>query len=169
MLSVVVVGGGAAVNALRQRAGDMTEESVHWEAIGCMERNAMRFAADHGFARLQSIDEACQLAPHGKLVVLTRFADPLRTSVLPMNWTVTSDSIAAWFAAESTASELVLLKSWDGSDRSASASSARAISASALSASALSAVGVVDAYFPVIANRISFRVVNLRSWLSAGA
>ena len=152
MPGVVILGGGPTADAIRQRAGLISEIAAHWEAIRCMEANARQFAAERGFATVKTLDVAGEDENRSSIAVLTEIERHVRTSALPMNWTVTSDSIAAWFAAACAARELVLLKSCDGSGRTAFE---------------LSAAGVVDDYFPTIAEHVTFRVVNLRNVVRA--
>lgn len=101
---LIVPGGGPFANAVRQAGLD--DESAHWEAIAAMDRYG-RYVASHGLPvteRLAAPDRTAIFLPGRSL----RERDPL-----PHTWDVTSDTIAAWAAAELRL-DLLLLKSVDG-------------------------------------------------------
>jgi aspartokinase-like uncharacterized kinase len=100
----IVPGGGPFANAVR-RAG-LDDETAHWEAIAAMDQYG-RYVASHGLPvtdRLTVPDRTVIVLPGRTL----REQDPL-----PHAWDVTSDTIAAWVAAELRL-DLLLLKSVDG-------------------------------------------------------
>lgn len=110
---VVVPGGGPFADAVRQAQPmlGIGDDAAHWMAILGMDQLAHALAdrlpgavlvADRD-ALARGLDEGAipVLAPSAWL----RAADPL-----PHGWHVTSDSIAAWVAAQLGASRLVLVK-----------------------------------------------------------
>lgn len=114
---LVIPGGGPFADAVRSvcarhRPGPT---AAHWMAVLAMDQHAQLLAAlapgaalvssGDGIAAALDARRLAILAPHRWL----RAADPL-----PHRWDVTSDSIAAWFAARLGAPRLVLLKSVDG-------------------------------------------------------
>jgi len=115
---VVVPGGGPfadAVRAVDERLA-LSSDDAHWMAILGMDQFAVTLASrirraelvhDRGdIARARTGHTIPVLAPYRWL----RESDPL-----PHSWDVTSDSIAAWFAIEIGARQLVLIKP-DGHD-----------------------------------------------------
>ncbi len=126
--SVIVVGGGALVEAVRQFHARATmsgkpgldEELAHWICIDLMEVNARLVAAiltspeivlTADFEMLQA-----RMQSPGATIFQTgdflREIEPSRKGTpLPASWYVTSDSIAARLAVVIEAERLVLLKS----------------------------------------------------------
>ncbi len=152
--NVVVAGGGAIVEALRQldRAQAMPPETAHWLAIHAMSMTAALAAELLPDASL--VHRANDLLTTGTAGVrVFDVADFMRDDAqrkdrLPYNWDVTSDSIAARVACRLEAHELVLLKSTlpaDGATRKL-----------------LADQGFVDVHFPVAAASLPVRCVNLR-------
>lgn len=101
---LVVPGGGLFADAIRQ--GRVTDDAAHWMAIAAMEQYAW-FIASHGM-RITDI-----LAVPQATTVFLPYVSMRRRDPLPHSWDVTSDSIAAWIAAE-LGIELLVLKSIDG-------------------------------------------------------
>ena len=144
---VVIVGGGALVDVLRelQPRLKLRDAQAHWLAVRAMSLAAhvvqAAAVADH---RDWPLVEAVDNPVSGRIVLLD-VAPMLRQTTenpLPADWTVTSDSIAAWVAIRLNADELVLLKSQ------------------------LSEIEppYVDPHFNTLAHRLRrCRVVNLRS------
>ena len=101
---LIVPGGGPFANAVRQAGFD--DETAHWEAIAAMNTYG-KYIASFGLP----VTEQPSL-PETPTVSL-----PLRClkerDPLPHSWDVTSDTIAAWVAAE-LGLDLILLKSVDG-------------------------------------------------------
>ena len=101
---LIVPGGGPFANAVRQAGLD--DETAHWEAIAAMERYG-KYMASFGLTVTEQ-----PLLPETPTIFL-----PLRClkerDPLPHTWDVTSDTIAAWVAAE-LGLDLLLLKSVDG-------------------------------------------------------
>lgn len=101
---LIVPGGGPFANAVRQ--ADLDDETAHWEAIAAMDRYG-KYIASFGLPVTEQM-----VLPRKTTVFL-----PLRClkecDPLPHSWNVTSDTIAAWVAAE-LGLDLLLLKSVDG-------------------------------------------------------
>lgn len=157
MASLVVVGGGATADIVREldRVSHLEESTAHWLAIRAMQFNAHLVAALLPEAKvMESFDQP--LADGNSLAVwvadpwsLLRENSPGRSDSLPESWDVTSDSIAAWLAVGAKATELVLLKSAiPGGERTVH----HAVES-----------GYVDRHFPHAAQALTrIRCVNLR-------
>ena len=101
---LVVPGGGLFADAVRQeRVGSA---AAHWMAIAAMEQYAWVIAS-HGM-RTTDI-----LAVPETTAVFLPYISMRKRDPLPHSWDVTSDTIAAWIAAE-LGIELLVLKSVDG-------------------------------------------------------
>jgi 5-(aminomethyl)-3-furanmethanol phosphate kinase len=101
---LIVPGGAMFADAVRQAGLD--DETAHWKAIEAMDKFG-RHVASHGLpvtGRLTVPDQTVIFLPCRTL----HARDPL-----PHSWDVTSDTIAAWAAAELRL-DLLLLKSVDG-------------------------------------------------------
>lgn len=141
--NVWVVGGGAAVEAIRQRDSHdgLSDDDAHWLSIEAMDANAFTLASQmpawqlitpkdlkEAQRRLSPRERIATSAapkatpPNQNLVLQTKHwltkadRDPNTRPRLPHCWDVTSDSIAAWAAIQLHATELVLLKSCDVPD-----------------------------------------------------
>lgn len=120
---LAVSGGGRAADRVRarHRSGELGLSEAHWAAIRTLDVTALRLAGGCG-SRLP-VTAALRLpvepsppgagsspGPAGRLAVLAPSPLLQAEDPLPHGWHVTSDSIAAWAAARSGASDLVLLK-----------------------------------------------------------
>ena len=111
---LIVPGGGPFADAVRgvDEQFRLPDTVAHWMAIAGMDQHAeMIAAASPHFARVLSPAEMTAAHRRGLVAVLAplqwlREADPL-----PHSWDVTSDSIAAWVAAQVNATRLVVVKS----------------------------------------------------------
>lgn len=101
---LVVPGGGPFADAVRML--DPPPDAAHWMAIAAMEQVGLYLAALGlpGTGTLRVPDTPSVLLPYG----LLRDRDPL-----PHSWRISSDTIAAWCAAELEC-DLLLAKSVDG-------------------------------------------------------
>jgi 5-(aminomethyl)-3-furanmethanol phosphate kinase len=113
---LVVPGGGPLADAVRtlDRRMSLGDDVSHWMAILAMDQHARLLANRiHGALVVDGPEEIRRAVADGHLPVLapTRWleaADPL-----PHEWSVTSDSIAAWVASAVGAPSIVLVKSID--------------------------------------------------------
>jgi aspartokinase-like uncharacterized kinase len=152
---VMIVGGGALVDALRALAREqsLSAERAHWLAVGAMSLTAALAANLLADARLvRAVDGLSSSSPGAvRILDVEQF---LRENAegenpLPCTWDVTSDSIAARVAVAIGAAELVLLKSALPGDRP--------------TLDALAQAGYVDRYFPSAARGLDVRCVHLRN------
>lgn len=156
--NVLIVGGGPIVEGLRtiDRAQRLSASASHWLAIDAMSLTArvlVELLPEAMFVdSLASIDRGANGGPLVLDVAPLLRAEQGSDSALPESWDVTSDSIAAHFANQLNASELVLLKSTDPPQAS-----------DLQTADSLACAGYVDAYFPHVASELAIRCVNLRS------
>ena len=110
---LVVPGGGPFADVVRtvDAQHSLRPDDAHWMAILGMDQYAILLASRLRNAELvRHRDDIARALSRGKLPVLApaqwlREADPL-----PHSWDVTSDSIAAWVAAEVGARRLILIK-----------------------------------------------------------
>ncbi|MFA6225879.1 MAG: uridylate kinase [Methanoregula sp.] len=101
---LVVPGGGIFADAVRMAR--VADDAAHCMAIAAMEQYGW-FIASQGMEttdRLSVPEKSAVFLPYTSM----RLRDPL-----PHSWNITSDSIAAWVAAE-LGMELLILKSVDG-------------------------------------------------------
>ncbi len=101
---LVVPGGGLFADAVRQERVD--DDTAHWMAIAAMEQYAWVIASNG----MRTTDI---LAVPETTAVFLPYISMRQHDPLPHSWNVTSDSIAAWIAAE-LGIELLVLKSIDG-------------------------------------------------------
>lgn len=153
---LLVVGGGSAADLVRDwdRIHELGDEAAHRLAVGAMSLNARCVAELLKVARLvTSLDDARAAWERGEIAVvepehwLNRYEAESATA-LSHSWSVTSDSIAAWIAAQIGAVRLMLVKSVDrpSGDLQLAARS-----------------GYVDAAFPTLAARLPcIEWLNLR-------
>ncbi|WP_010583344.1 amino acid kinase family protein [Schlesneria paludicola] len=142
-----VVGGGAAADVVRDwsRIHQLSEEQSHWLAIASLELNMQLIRTLLKWQSVATREQAeiCwSRDPSPLLVEMPAFACEQESSgrTIPHDWNVTSDSLAAWVAECWPADELVLVKSVP-TPRQRSIQEA-------------SQLGLVDAYFPQIAQRL---------------
>lgn len=158
-IDVLIAGGGDLVDAIRDasRMFLLDDEAAHWRAIDAMSITCLVLAGILADAKLISAFSELQLSigrsPCQRIVFdpnsfLREHERRLPGCLLPHDWSVTSDSIAARVAEVLKADELVLLKSADPP---------------ANDATELANRGFVDRYFPAF-DRCCFRprFVNLR-------
>ncbi len=123
-LYLLVVGGGSAVNSVRERqaAWHMSDDAAHWMALRVMSCHAHAAASllntSVPLESIAAIENAIQRVaavtrpPERQLYVLS-MEGILREHVRAVEptWDVTSDSLAAWLARRIGAVELIVLKS----------------------------------------------------------
>jgi len=110
---VVVPGGGPFANAVRDVDDRyrLRDDAAHWMAIAGMDQHAEMIAASgDAFVRVADragIDDAHR---RGRVAVLAPLQWMRESDPLPHTWEITSDSIAAWVAAQVNAADLLLIK-----------------------------------------------------------
>lgn len=118
---LIVVGGGAAVDVIRQLDDDygFTAKQAHWDAIAAMTINARILAHVSGCLPVVSNRIDADTAWEQFNAVLLDTAAFLREEQaqharsLPETWSVTSDSIAGFVALHWPAQQVVFCKSCD--------------------------------------------------------
>lgn len=114
---LVVPGGSVFADAVRDfdaRMG-LSSGAAHWMAVLAMDQYGYALAdLVPGSTPVRSLEVARVAAAGGSVPVLLP-SDLVRSvDALPHDWSVTSDTIAAWVAGECGASRLVLLKDGTG-------------------------------------------------------
>lgn len=142
---LLVIGGGHVTNVVREwdqvhRLGD---EAAHWLAIESLGLTARLVAHLIDAQLIRTRDEAAACWNRNQVAIAdvsacVRMLESGSALDLPHSWDATSDSIAAWIAAEWPADRLVLVKSIDLSGP----------------LDELARRGSVDAAFPTLAARL---------------
>jgi aspartokinase-like uncharacterized kinase len=112
----IVAGGGPFADAVRKTQATMgfSDAAAHAMALLAMEQYALALAdLDETLAPVETIDEARGAHDAGRIALWRPFATAHAASDIPPSWDVTSDSLAAWHAAQAGASRLLLIKSVD--------------------------------------------------------
>lgn len=149
--AVLVPGGGGLAEELRRLDGihRWPCTMTHRWAIETMSLSARLIAALRpNFTAADSLPAVGDAIQAGHVPVLDVAALP-GLEQLPASWDVTSDSIAAWAAKQLGVSRLVLAKSIDPPGRDPSVLAA-------------AAAGAIDRYFPIAAQGLDVRWINLR-------
>ena len=155
LINVWIVGGGAAVDAIRKRDlhHGLSDDEAHWLSIAAMDTNAKIFSSQMpdwqltanynvpvkaATAKVSGISQATGISSHNFILqtkdwLIQAQQSPNSPPQLPHSWDVTSDSIAAWAAIQLYATELVLLKSCDVPPKNVAD---------------LAVLGIVDPYLP---------------------
>lgn len=156
MTNLLVVGGGNTVDQIRelQTVEGFSDVEAHWRSITAMQATALKVAKrfrkiGHDVPVL-TYTKNTTFAKQDSLTILDvgEFLRCDSEAILPQDWTVTSDSIAAKIAATAQAVELVLLKS--------------TLPPTTATVSSLSSDGIVDEHFPQAFDRPMLRIVNAR-------
>jgi len=111
----IVPGGGPFADAVRAAQGPMrfSERAAHEMALLAMEQYGIALCdLFSGLALAATPREAAALRAQGRTPVWRPRAMALEAG-LPACWDVTSDSLAAWYARESGARRLLMIKSVD--------------------------------------------------------
>jgi dihydroneopterin aldolase len=113
---IVVPGGGAFADAVRQAQNDMgfDDLAAHRMALLAMEQYGLALAARAPRMILASTPAAIQRAWRlGKIPLWAPSHMLASVTPVPPSWDATSDSLAAWLAGELRAARLLLVKSAD--------------------------------------------------------
>jgi aspartokinase-like uncharacterized kinase len=145
---LIVPGGGTVADVVREwsRVHNLDDETSHWLAVSSLELNRQFLDKLLGWNSVSSRAMADRLWNRDLSPLLLDMTGFLRaeetdpSDSLPHDWSVTSDSLAAWAALCWPAEELILLKS---------VPVPRDLTADEASRSQL-----VDSYFPKIARRL---------------
>lgn len=146
---LLICGGGRAADLVREwdRLHQLEASQAHWLAIHSLSLNEQLLCTSlPKTRRVSSKREALQAWDNGLIPVLNSYNYLTRTSSrlvksLPETWDVTSDSIAAWVTLTWPSEELILVKSVNLPEEE-------------LNASDLADAGLVDAYFPKLAESV---------------
>lgn len=113
---VVVPGGGSFADAVREQADrhGLDEHAAHWMAVLAMDQYAHLLTSVLGGRLVRGPGAIATALRAGLVPVLAPYEWLRREDPLPHDWSVTSDSIAAWVAGRLAARRLVLLKSGPG-------------------------------------------------------
>jgi aspartokinase-like uncharacterized kinase len=110
---VVVPGGGPFADAVRavSELHSLPPNEAHWMAILGMDQYAILLASRIRNAELvHHRGEIAHAQSRGRIPVLAPYRWLRQADPLPHSWDVTSDSIAAWVAAEVGSPQLILIK-----------------------------------------------------------
>jgi 5-(aminomethyl)-3-furanmethanol phosphate kinase len=150
---VLVVGGGARVDQVRADAavGRLDEVAAHAQAVFAMDHNAHDLSVAYpALSRCTTMEAMRAALAQGQCALWLPSMLALTASDVPASWSVTSDSLSAWLAAQLHAAQLIVVKSCDVPP------------AIATDAHGLQAAGVVDQAFPHFAGllRCPWRVTT---------
>lgn len=155
---VLVPGGGPYADAVRraQRAQGFDDAAAHALALGAMEQFGWQLCAmQAGLVPAASATALHEALTAGLTPVWMARAMVLADAGIAPNWSVTSDSLAAWLAQCLHAEGLALVKS---------------VAVATADLHALAAAGVVDAAFPHWAAGLqSLRLLHRAQWNSLAA
>ena len=135
---VIVPGGGVFADAVRdaQAKTGIDDATAHQMAVVAMDQYAtLMTGLNEDLVMASSVLEIAELCLQNKPIVWKPSEMVLAEKDLPMSWDLTSDSLAAWFAAKLNAQHLLIVKSISPSH------------AEKVEVEDLMLEGVVDAYF----------------------
>ncbi|MFI0849065.1 dihydroneopterin aldolase [Mesorhizobium sp. IMUNJ 23232] len=157
---VVVPGGGPFADTVREAHRDMgfSDAAAHKMAILAMEQfGQIILDRDGRFAPARSQQEIGAVLARGKVAVWMPSEMALSAPEIPQSWDVTSDSLAAWLAAQLGAETLLLIKQTDDFSESDDVAS-------------LSERSVVDAALPsILPENVALRLAGPRDAAIAAA
>ena len=148
---VIVPGGGVFADAVRdaQAKTGIDDATAHQMAVVAMDQYAtLMTGLNEDLVMASSVLEIAELCLQNKAIVWKPSEMVLADKDLPMSWDLTSDSLAAWFAAKLNAQHLLIVKSISPSH------------AEKVEVEGLMLEGVVDAYFGVF-----FTGKPFKTWL----
>lgn len=145
---VIVPGGGVFADAVRdaQAKTGIDDATAHQMALVAMDQYATLMTGLHeDLVMASSVLEIAELCLQNKAIVWKPSEMVLAEKDLPMSWDLTSDSLAAWFAAKLDAQHLLIVKSISPSH------------AEKIEVKDLMLDGVVDSYFSAYSTGKSFK------------
>jgi aspartokinase-like uncharacterized kinase len=145
---VIVPGGGVFADAVRdaQAKTGIDDATAHQMALVAMDQYAtLMTGLNEDLVMASSVLEIAELCLQNKAIVWKPSEMVLAEKDLPMSWDLTSDSLAAWFAAKLDAQHLLIVKSISPSH------------AEKVEVEKLMLEGVVDSYFSVYSTGKSFK------------
>ena len=148
---VIVPGGGVFADAVRdaQAKTGIDDATAHQMAVVAMDQYAtLMTGLNEDLVMASSVLEIAELCLQNKPIVWKPSEMVLAEKDLPMSWNLTSDSLAAWFAAKLNAQHLLIVKSISLSH------------AEKVEVEGLMLEGVVDSYFGVF-----FTGKPFKTWL----
>lgn len=112
----IVPGGGPFAGAVRQAQETMrfSDHAAHAMALLAMEQYAAALAdLDKTLVLVATLEEEADAHDKGAAALWRPVAMAQHALDIPASWDVTSDSLAAWYAGETNATALLLVKSVD--------------------------------------------------------
>ena len=145
---IIVAGGGVFADAVRdaQAKTGIDDATAHQMALLAMDQYATLMAGlNEDLVMASSVLEIAELCLQNKVIVWKPSEMVLADKDLPRSWNLTSDSLAAWFAAKLNAQHLLVVKSMAFDD------------AEVIEVEDLMLEGVVDSYFGAYSTGRSFK------------
>ncbi|NOQ34723.1 MAG: uridylate kinase [Methylococcaceae bacterium] len=113
---VIVAGGGLFADGVRlaQQQWQFNDVIAHEMAILAMQQMALLFNGIRpDFKRVNLISEICSGTQSPRIIIWSPEIAELNQAAIKASWDITSDSLAAWLAAQLQASQLTLVKAAD--------------------------------------------------------
>jgi aspartokinase-like uncharacterized kinase len=110
---LVVPGGGPFADAVRRvyRTTQLSDDAAHWMAVLAMDQYAHLIASRLQRGRVERVPTLVDgLIDMGWIPIIAPSQWLQEADPLPHDWSVTSDSIAAWIAGSIGATQLLLIK-----------------------------------------------------------
>ena len=145
---IIVPGGGRFADHVRtgQRLTGMDDATAHRLAIRAMEQyGAVLCGMESRLYPVTGASENCGAAGASTVPVWLPGNQLAGQHDIPVNWQVTSDSLALWFAGKINAEALILVKSVPNKTNDAQA---------------LAATGYLDEYFPEMMKKTAIRTIT---------
>lgn len=148
---IIVPGGGPFADLVRdaQHHWDFDDEAAHRMALHAMQQNGLLLAAlCPALLPAESEEDLRAVLSKGKTALWLPLSMTQGNPYLDANWSVSSDSIAAWLAGHLNAERLILIKSCR-------------LPGTPFDATALAAGDIVDRAFPKFIDEACFETVLL--------
>ncbi len=111
---VLVPGGGVFADQVRiqQQQWKFNDETAHQMALLAMHQMALLFKSiQKSFVLASNLSDIQQALSNHSVVIWMPDLEELNSCGIEANWSITSDSLAAWLTEQLTATELILVKS----------------------------------------------------------